>query len=126
MKKLLQNSLLFFLISSILCFNLKISIVQFEYSFLNAIFTAQFCENKSKPELDCKGTCQLKKVKQDQENQDSSTNSLVESQVLFFEETPEFNFYFQKPLQKTKFYSTINLFKSEIPYQLIHPPEAFI
>ena len=62
MKSSIQNSFIFLITISILCFNLKTTILQFEYSFFNDNFTEQFCENKAKPELKCNGKCHLTKI----------------------------------------------------------------
>ena len=41
--------------------------------------TANFCENKNKPKLNCNGKCHLKKKLKEQEKQESSSKSLSKS-----------------------------------------------
>lgn len=46
-----------------------------QYVFNNKEFTASFCENTDKPELACNGACAVKKITQDDGNQQDSPAS---------------------------------------------------
>ena len=126
MNKLIQNSLLFLILISIVCFNLKTTILQFEYSFFNESFTEQFCQNKAKPELKCNGKCHLKKISKEQDSQDSSKKSLVDRDVLFFNDSVQYPISYLIPSQKKKIYSKKNLFQVQINYPPKHPPQSLV
>ncbi|MBE0392831.1 hypothetical protein [Flavobacterium sp. PL002] len=126
MNKLIQNSLLFLILISIACFNLKTTILQFEYSFFNESFTEQFCQNKAKPELKCNGKCHLKKISKEQDSQDSSKKSLVDRDVLFFNDSVQYPISYLIPSQKKKIYSKKDLFQVHINYPPEHPPQNLV
>uniref|UniRef100_UPI00404B12B1 hypothetical protein n=1 Tax=Flavobacterium sp. TaxID=239 RepID=UPI00404B12B1 len=126
MKSIIQNSFIFFVIISILCFNLKISILQFEYSFFNDSFTEQFCENKAKPELKCNGKCELKKISAEKENQESSKKIVTNTEVVFLNTSQNYNFFTLLLKEKKIIFAKKDFFKSEIYYPIEHPPQNFI
>ncbi|SHG96900.1 hypothetical protein SAMN05444372_11266 [Flavobacterium micromati] len=126
MHKLIQNSFIFLILISILCFNLRTTILQFEYSFFNESFTEQFCQNKAKPELKCNGKCHLKKINKEQNNQDSSKKIVAGNEILFFISSFNYSFSYSTPSKKKKIYSKQDLFQSKIIYPLDHPPQSFV
>lgn len=126
MNKSIQNSFIFLITISILCFNLKTTILQFEYSFFNDSFTEQFCENKAKPELKCNGKCHLKKVNKAQDNQNSSKKIVTGSEVVFLNATQNFNFSIVTALKKKTIFVKKDLFKSDTYYPIEHPPQNLI
>ncbi|NRT17102.1 hypothetical protein HNP99_003477 [Flavobacterium sp. 28A] len=126
MNKLIQNSLLFLILISIVCFNLKTTILQFEYSFFNESFTEQFCQNKAKPELKCNGKCHLKKISKEQDNQDSSKKSFADNEVLFLCPLTAYASTYLIPSQKKKIYSKKDLFQVHINYPPEHPPQNLV
>ncbi len=126
MRSSIQKNFIFLITISILCFSLKTTIMQFEYSFFNDVFTEQFCENKSKPELKCNGKCHLKKLNKEQDNQNSSKKTLTDSEVIFL--NPTFNYNFSKIViaKKKIIFAKKDLFKSDTYYQIKHPPQNLI
>ncbi|MBU0942262.1 MAG: hypothetical protein KKD36_12625 [Bacteroidetes bacterium] len=126
MYKSIQNSFIFLIIISIVCFNLKTTILQFEYSFFNESFTEQFCQNKAKPELKCNGKCHLKKINKEQDNQDSSKKSLADRDVLFFNDFVQHPISYLIPSQKKKIYSKKDFFQVKINYPSEHPPQNLV
>lgn len=126
MNKVIQNSLLFLILVSIVFFNSKTTILQFEYSFFNESFTAQFCENKAKPELKCNGKCYLKKIDKEQNNQDSSKKLSSDNEVLFLCPPPKYANTFIINSPKKKIYSKKDLFQVQTNHPLEHPPQSLI
>lgn len=126
MHKSVQNSSLFLIIISILCFNLKTTVLQFEYSFFNESFTEIFCENKEKPELKCNGQCHLKKISNEQDNDHSTKKITVDTEILFLNTVEIYSFTCVLPLQKAKIYSKKDLFRSVSNYPLKHPPQVLV
>lgn len=126
MNKIIQNSFLFLILISIVCFNLKTTILQFEYSFFNKSFTEQFCQNKAKPELKCNGKCHLKKINKEQDNQDSSKKSFADNEVLFLCPSPQYAYTYLIASKKKRIYSKKDLFQVQINYPPEHPPQSLV
>ena len=67
-----------------------------QYVFNNTDFTASFCENKAKPELQCNGSCAVMKVLQADANQSNkeAPKEVVEQQDLTWIIPTSFKWYF--------------------------------
>jgi len=69
-----------------------------QYLFDNADFTEKFCENKTKPELKCNGSCAMKKVLQIDINTEEN-NSPEKERV----EKQDFKWYFKIAFSSSHF-----------------------
>ncbi len=88
-------------------------------------FIEKLCENKDKPELECKGKCHLKKVAEDSsENQQTPTKyTSLKELTLFVIDKLEFNFAkINKKGNKNFDYNNLYTFSS-IP-QIDRPPQV--
>lgn len=75
------------LIVALLMQTMHQSIVYFGYTINQEIITKKFCENKSKPQLNCHGKCHLKKELQKEEERNKSLPSVKQlSDVMIFSE----------------------------------------
>ncbi|UYQ93507.1 hypothetical protein MKQ68_00135 [Chitinophaga horti] len=87
-----------------------------------AIIERALCENKSRPELQCHGKCQLKKQLTKEEQQERDGNSAKSKYEVFFEDVAAGINY------KAYCASTplITVYTQEIPvppfYPIFHPP----
>ena len=88
-------------------------------------FIALLCENKDEPELECNGKCHLKKVSQnDSENNNNPIPLVLEKEIILF---------FQNPTCKTetKSYDDRSIFDNYLmhyfytrTYNFFHPPRV--
>jgi hypothetical protein len=122
----IQNSYIFLITISILCFNLKTAILQFEYSFFNESFTEQFCENKAKPELKCNGKCHLKKISKEQNEQDSTKKTITDCEVTYLYVNQNINYIIVTILNKKRFFLNKDILKSRPYFPIDHPPQYLI
>ena len=97
---------------------LGVNIISSLYDIDKLVFVDLFCENKDKPELNCKGSCMLEKLEK-QKRQDSEKPTFtthIQSDILFYVQNfgyeinniillseVEHHFYFQD------FYGSIHL-----------------
>jgi hypothetical protein len=105
---------------------LKAIILQFEYSFFNDSFTAQFCENKTKLELKCNGKCELKKISTEKKNQEPSKKVFTNTEVVFLNTTQNHSFFGLFLKNKKIIAAKKDLFKFDIYYLIEHPPQNLI
>lgn len=79
------------------CFS-KLGLLTF-YHFYKEYITEKYCENKDQPQLQCKGTCFLKKGLEKEDNNPENTSETIK-QV----EIPAFiiSSYFKQPIILTK------------------------
>lgn len=101
----------------------------YSYYFINPDnFTALFCENTDKPELECNGKCYLKKVTQNQleSSKDDSlpvVNLDLKNILLYFYPNKAVFEVNSTEIQesKTLFYYT-NLYTFQVNHSIFHPP----
>lgn len=118
--------ILLFLILGILNLSLKISILQFEYSYNNKLFIEKYCENKDKPELKCNGKCHLKKVMNSGE-ESSENNTSILFDIVFnssVENKSKNSFHFES--SKKVIYSKNQIKDSLTIFFIDHPPKNLI
>lgn len=118
--------ILLFLILGILNLSLKISILQFEYSYNNKLFIEKYCENKDKPELKCNGKCHLKKVMNSGE-ESSENNTSILFDIVFkssVENKSKNSFHFEST--KKVIYSKNQIKDSLTIFFIDHPPKNLI
>lgn len=108
--------------------SIKTAIV-YSYYFINPDnFTALFCENTDKPELECNGKCYLKKVTQNQleSSKDDSlpvVNLDLKNILLYFYPNQAVFEVNSTEIQEstTLFYYT-NLYTFQVNHSIFHPP----
>lgn len=120
-----SSIILSFLLSFIILSNSFRVTLNYAYYELDPIgFIEKFCENKEKPELKCNGKCHLKKIAENNtNNQEKSENyiSLKEIQ-LFLVKKPDL-FLCGSLIYQTCNYSYKNLYSFTSTYQLDRPPK---
>lgn len=118
--------ILLFLILGILNLSLKVSILQFEYSYNNKLFIEKYCENKDKPELKCNGKCHLKKVMNSgEESSENSTSILFDIVFNPSSENKSNNSLYLESTKKVIF--SKNQIKDSLTIFFIdHPPKNLI
>ncbi len=113
-------------LSSLILFSSLRVTVTYAYYELDPIgFIEKLCENKDKPELECNGKCHLKKVVEDNtENQQTPTKyTSLKELTLFVIDKLEFNFVkINKKENKNFDYKNLYAFSS-IP-QIDRPPQV--
>ncbi len=128
MKQFISIVLLFSLISPLV---LKVSYIAYFHTNQEAI-TAQFCENKTQPKLNCNGKCHLTKKLQsvDQnsnKNQSSPIEELTKIEISIFEVPSVLIVSFSKAIDYhlTSFTSFNSSFiSSDYLSSCFHPPQA--
>lgn len=126
MKFSLQNSILFLIILSVLCFNFKTAILHYEYIFHNESFTEKYCINIKKPELKCNGKCHLKKIDTEKETKDPTKKNFFEIEITFFNTICDYKFENFRNLKKIKKRFKKDLFKTIGNFPLEHPPQNLV
>lgn len=115
-----------FLLSLFLFSQVYNSAVWVNYELHMAEITEAFCENTDKPELNCKGTCHLKKqiIQTDQSNSTESPIAVYINEIQLFPNSSESGL--NKPVDdsfshQTFFGETYSYLQS---ISVFHPPKA--
>lgn len=82
--KFLSNILTLSIFCCLLINAAKNNILLYFYDSNTAVFVELYCENKSRPELNCNGKCKLAKI--DKEDKKEATNTLkqLQADVLYY------------------------------------------
>ena len=118
--------ILSFLLSSLILFNtLRASLTYIYYAIDTEGFIEFFCENIDKPELECNGKCQLKKVIETDTNNTNKPKHLIDlKEVLLYKESLlvfDFNSYVSKQKQ---FFFYNELYNYKTSFSFFHPPQV--
>jgi len=124
--KIGTHIILVFLTALILINSTKASLTYTYYELDPIGFIEALCENQDKPELECNGKCQLKKVAESQDNKQNTPESIVDFKELILYPSPNTEIvisqkvYNKKPhlIAYQNLYSFINI------YDCFHPPRA--
>ena len=111
-------------ISSLIIFNsLKVSSFYVFYLLGNQVFTEVFCENVSRPELNCKGKCYLMKVTKQKQNSQKMMHLLIKitSEIVFISDVYSCQ-YFLKVSKKKVIVFFVNRFRDQLFLKLIDRP----
>lgn len=94
MLKILSKILSILLTSIILINSLNVSLTYAYYNIDAVAFIERLCENKDKPELECNGKCHLKKVAENNANNDKEPAKSVnfKETTLFVVELMKYDF----------------------------------
>ncbi|WP_405572513.1 hypothetical protein [Winogradskyella sp. Asnod2-B02-A] len=123
----LRGYIVLVLLTCLLLFNSTKASLTYAYFKLDPIgFIDNLCENKDKPELQCNGKCQLKKVAQSQDKQKKTPESIVDFKELTLYLNPISKIEFSKKIQikKQHFSSYLNLYCYHNTYDYFHPPRV--
>lgn len=122
--KVLQNIIFFLIISSLLMFNMKLVVLQYEYTFNNKDFTAKYCINKDKPELKCNGKCHLAKIAKETQKENSEKQSFFDIEITFFQNIEKDFIFFNPYLSLKKIYwNYLNFYSLTTFSEFDHPPQ---
>ena len=101
----------------------------YSYYFINPEnFTALFCENVDKPELECNGKCYLKKVTQNQleTSRDDSLPAvnidLKNILLYFYPDTTVFEVNTGETQDSRTLFYYANLYTFQVDHSIFHPP----
>ena len=96
------------------------------YEFNIDSITEEFCINKDKPDLNCKGKCQIEKILIEEQNipleQQQQIVEYLPSAKLFFNEIETLRFNATPPAIKITPY--LNLYKFEYVNHFLRPPRS--
>jgi len=102
-------------------------LLQISYTINQQYITEKFCENKTKPELQCNGKCHLAKQMQKITQQESPSTQKTTN--YFY--TPLFVFYSLKAIKNIFIFNQVAKFKTHIAFTkqrfisiIEHPPQA--
>lgn len=89
-------------------------------------FIENFCENIDKPELECNGKCQLKKVAESQHKEQQTPENIIDFKELILYPSPISAFIIlpQTQLIKQHFSSYNNLYSFNNTNDCFHPPRG--
>lgn len=113
------------LIGLVLINSTKSSLVYTYYKLDPVGFIENLCENNDKPELQCNGKCQLKKVAESNSKDSEDPISLIDfKEILLYKEKP-FEYFFNEILFKKKTaFKYSNLYTSIKLQNCFHPPQV--
>ena len=113
------------LIGLVLINSTKSSLVYTYYKLDPVGFIENLCENNDKPELQCNGKCQLKKVAESTSKDSEEPISLIDfKEILLYNEKP-FEYLFNKILIKKKTcFNYSNLYSYIKLQNCYHPPQV--
>lgn len=115
-----------FLLSCFLFQSLGKILILANYTLNKEFITKNFCENKSKPKLNCEGKCHLKKQLDKEDKKDNSPlNNLKEIlEIQLFSESKE-NSLFDLFMGGEYSFATFQVLKTASPsFSVFHPPTA--
>lgn len=108
---------------------MKFNYMVYEYINHNQAFTEKYCENKDKPELNCNGTCEIKKELSDVEKKSPLQSNTIQKpivEILFIEKIAIFDFTtLIFSYQKRIFTHYSNLYFFQNNDNFFHPPQSF-
>ena len=112
-------------LSGLLLFNsLRASFTYIYYNIDLKGFIETYCKNIDKPELECNGKCQLKKVIETNNKDNSKPIHLIDfKDILLYKEhllTVDFKFLSS---EKKQFFFYKNLYQYKVSSSLFHPPQ---
>ena len=112
------------LIGLVLINSTKSSLVYTYYKLDPVGFIENLCENNDKPELQCNGKCQLKKVAESTSKDNEEPIRLIDfKEILLYNEKP-FEYLFNKILiQKKTCFNYSNLYSYIKLQNCFHPPQ---
>ena len=112
----------------LLLFNtLYVALTYAYYNIDQLDFIEQFCVNKDKPEMKCNGKCHLKKVAQENsDNNTTPTTKITFKEItLFVEKEFSYTLFSFSEEQKNLFYYQEN-YSYLNTYTLFHPPQGMV
>ncbi len=116
------------LLAVLFLFNTLYLSLTYAYYYLDKTdFIEQFCVNKDKPEMKCNGKCHLKKVTQENsDNNTTPTTKITFKEITLFVEK-EFSytlFNFSEEQKKQNYYQENYSYLNS--YTLFHPPQGMV
>ena len=120
------SKILSFLLTSIIIFNsLQVSLTYAYYNIDTVGFIEKLCENKDKPELQCNGKCHLKKVVENNTNNDKEPLKAVNLKdiTLFVVEFMKYDFN-SVSFKNVQLGSYNNLYAFSLIDSLDRPPQT--
>jgi hypothetical protein len=120
------SKILSFLLTSIIIFNsLQVSLTYAYYNIDTVGFIEKLCENKDKPELQCNGKCHLKKLADNNSNNDKEPIKAVNLKeiTLYVVEFMKYDFN-QVSFKNVQLGNYNNLYTFSLVNSLDRPPQA--
>ena len=120
------SKILSFLLTSIIIFNsLQVSLTYAYYNLDTVSFIEKLCENKDKPELQCNGKCHLKKLVDNNTNNDKEPVKAVNLKdiTLFVVEFMKYDFN-SVSFKNVQLGSYNNLYAFSLIDSLDRPPQT--
>lgn len=115
----------FFLVTLILFNGLRVSMTYAYFELDPVGFIEKLCENRDKPELQCNGKCQLIKVSESQNKEQSIPEGIVGfKEILFFTEILEEPSVLNFVNNKNNFFVYTIFYKYLEIFLLDYPPEV--
>lgn len=114
-------------LSTLLLFNSTKVTLTYAYYKLDPIsFIEKLCDNTDKPELECNGKCQLKKVAESQDKNQNTPESIIDFKelVLFSNVFETISFHQLKDIKKQNRIDYINLYFYSNINDCFHPPQV--
>ena len=123
--KIVSTLVSFVLAATILFHSLQLPFTYAYYYLDRSDFIERLCENKDKPEMQCNGKCQLKKVSENTSNDETEPFKIINLKeiTLFIVKQTSYNFY-----NSASRYATLNNYSNLYCYavsnSLDHPPQV--
>ena len=115
------------LLMLLILFNSTRASLTYAYFELDPVgFIENLCENTDKPELQCNGKCQLKKVAKSQNKDQKTPENIIDFKELILYPSPIITFILPRKtqLKKEGFLSYLNLYSFNKTYDCFHPPRV--
>ncbi len=112
---------------ALIIFNSTRATLTYAYFELDPIgFIENLCENTDKPELQCNGKCQLKKVAESLNKEQRTPESLIDFKELILYPSPITTFALSSKtrLKTQDFSSYLNLYSFNKTNDCFHPPKV--
>ncbi len=112
---------------ALIIFNSTRATLTYAYFELDPIgFIENLCENTDKPELQCNGKCQLKKVAESLNKEQRTPESLIDFKELILYPSPITTFALSRKtrLKTQDFSSYLNLYSFNKTNDCFHPPKV--
>ncbi|WP_397363019.1 hypothetical protein [Olleya sp. R77988] len=116
-----------FTLTALLLFNSTRASLTYAYYKIDPIgFIEALCENQDKPELECNGKCQLKKVANSQDKEQKTPESILDFKelILFTESVSTITFNNKKSIKKQNLIAYQNLYSFNNNSDCFHPPQV--
>lgn len=116
------------MLSSLILFNSMQVSLTFAYYEIDPIgFIEQLCENLDKPELECNGKCQLKKVAESNSTKNNKIPNIVDfKELLLFKNSLETHTFGEGLITSSKNYNYTNLYFYLNSTNCFHPPQIVV